>query len=431
MTWRWACAVLAACGGSSGPSAPPPELYYLTLSTDELRLTAPVGVTVTASLTATNANDVSTPSLTRLGDSAPPEFALHGTDCPEALAPGASCTITIDFTPDRIGELRADSALEVGNGFAPLTGNGEVAVTISPTIQDFGSIYIDVDSAPVFFTIQNTTAVAQKVTTRLDANQDWGFELTGSTCGTIPPMGSCSASVVLKGGTSGARSATLDVGGADAALTGNVLTIASPQLGSEGTGYFGDVGRYADPVGFLIGIFNGTHMDLPQIDVEIAGADSAAFAIIQNGCTNPVPDGELCYLEVRAHPTGLGMVSAMLTAQTPGIPVYSVPLTANFVDDGPPLALAPSGVVAFAPDQQITFTLTNSGQYQGIVYSVTVDAPYQVSTNTCIGNVITPGSGTCTFAIQLVGTSSGDAHQLLTIVWNDWQQDTVMLVPAN
>ncbi|HEV7557437.1 MAG TPA: hypothetical protein VGO00_18345, partial [Kofleriaceae bacterium] len=72
-----------------------------------------------------------------------------------------------------------------------------------------------------------------------------------------------------------------------------------------------------------------------------------------------------------------------------------------------------------------------SGDYQGIVYSVTVDAPYQVSTNTCVGNVITTGGGTCSFTIQLVGSSSGDAHQLLNVVWNEWQQDTVMLVPAN
>jgi hypothetical protein len=430
MKWRWAYAVLAACSGAgSGPST---EIHDLTLSTNDLHLSAPLGVTTTASLTATNENAVPTYAVPELSDFARPEFALSGTDCPDELSPGASCSVTVAFTPDYVGDAGEDSSLELGNSFATLTGNGEVALTISPATQDFGVIYIDVNSAPFAFTIQNTTAVAQHPTTKLVNTLDWGFAIADSTCAEIPPMGSCSLSVVLQAGVDGARSATLDVDGADAALTGTILKIASPQLYHEGTGDFGDVGIYAMPDTRLISIVNGTHMDLSQIDVGIAGASSAAFVIQSNSCTNPIADGGSCYLEVRANPTGLGMASAMLIAQTPGIPVHSMSLSANFIDDGPRIAIAPSGSVAFSADQQISFTITNPSMNLRYIDSVTVAAPYQISNDNCPGNVVPiDNSLACHFTIQLLGSSGGDAHQLLTVAWDEGQQDTVMLVPAN
>jgi hypothetical protein len=396
-------------------------------------VTSPVGVTTTASVTATNENDVPAYAVPALGDFTPPEFALSGTDCPQALAPGASCMVTVAFTPNHVGVVAdAGGGLEIGNSFAMLVGNGEVALTISPDSQDFGAIFVDNDSAPFAFTIDNTTAVQQHPTTMIDNVSDWGFEITGSTCGNLAPLGSCRVSVRLLGGIPGSRSATLDVDGAHAALTGIVSEVASPQLFHEGSGFFGDVGIYASPAERIIQIVNGTHMDLSQIDVTVAGADSAAFAFQSNGCTNPIADGESCFLVVRTHATGLGTVGAMLVAQTPGIPIHTLPLDATFFDDGPRIAIAPNGVVAFSPDQQISFTITNASTSGRFIDSATVDAPYQKLNDTCSGNVVpSSNTGSCKVTIQLVGSSGGDAHQTLTIAWDEGQQDTVSLVPAN
>jgi hypothetical protein len=37
----------------------------------------------------------------------------------------------------------------------------------------------------------------------------------------------------------------------------------------------------------------------------------------------------------------------------------------------------------------------------------------------------------CTFTVDRVGSSAGDPNQVLTIGWNEGQQTTVTLAPAN
>jgi hypothetical protein len=430
MTWRWVSVVLVACTGGGGSFQPPPAAPRLTLSTTELHLAAPVGVTVTATITATNENAERASAVPALDDFTPPQFAIVDTDCPDVLAPAASCMVTVAFTPDRVGVVLGDAVLEIGNSRAALVGNGEVAVTISPDTHDFGSIFIDKNSAAFAFEVQNTTAVAQHPTTTIDNPLEWGFEILGTTCGDLPPLGSCKVSVRLLGGTVGPRSATLDVGGAQATVSGIVSNVASPQLYHYGTGFFGNVGIYAMSTTVLVQIVNGTHADLAKIDTTIEGSGAAAFPIVSNSCANPVADGASCFLEIRASSTVPGTADAELIARAPGVPDLAMPLSASFFDDGPRLAIAPSGVVAFAPDQQITFTITNASAHLRYIDSITVAAPYQFGINTCSGNVVASATS-CSFTLKRLASSGANANQLLTVAWDEGQQETVTLVPAN
>lgn len=427
MMWRWALVAMAA-GCSASGSNQPPELH-LTLSTTELQLSSPVGVTATADLIATNDNDVAAYAVPMLDDFAPEDFKIAATDCPVELSAGASCTVTIAFTPRQLGEIGLDDYVAVGDALARLSGNGDVALTITPTSQDFGSVYVDKNSAPFSFTIRNTTAVTQHPTTNLLNDTSWGFVVTDSTCSAILPMGTCTVSVELEGGFVGVRTATLDVDGAQAALTGVDSNIASPQLYHEGIGYFGDVGIYQRPPTLDIEIVNGTHMDVPQIDIAIVDASSAVFSIQSNSCTSPVADGESCWVTVRASEMGVGMSTAKLSATTPGIPEHQLPLSVTFFDDGPRIAISPSGTVPFASGQSQSFTITNPSSYFRYIDSVSVPAPYQISSQNCAGNVLASNNSlACT--VTVVRSGGSDAHQLLTVAWNEGQQDTVTLVPA-
>jgi hypothetical protein len=429
MMRRWAFVVLAGCSSPGGPSYSPE--VRLTLSTDELTFRSPIGVTATADLIATNENDVPTYAVPKLAhDFGADEFAIAATDCPVQLSPGASCTVTIAFTPQHLGELLSDDFVAIGHSVARLTGNGDVALAISPATHDFGSIYVDKDSEPFTFTIQNQTAVMQHPTANLWNDIDPGFVITASACAEIAPMGTCAVSVGLKAGIPGTRTAKLDIDGAHAALTGVVSNIASPQLYHYGNGYFGNVGIYARPATELFQIVNGTHMDLPQINIAVADASSAVFSIQSNSCTNPIADGASCYVTVLASPTGIGMATAKLSATTPGIPDHSVSLSVTFFDDGPRIAITPSGTVAFTPGQSISFTLTNPSSSFRFIDSVSVPAPYQISSQNCSSNVLPINSSlACNVTVTLTG--NGDAHQLLTVAWNQGQQTTVTLVPAN
>src|SRR5690348_14241466 len=112
---KWQCALVLLAGCSSSSPSHVPEVHSLTLSMDELELGSPIGVTVTADVIATNENDVATYAIPMLGEYAPDELAIAATDCPALLAPGASCTVTIAFTPKHLGDIGTDAFLEIGN----------------------------------------------------------------------------------------------------------------------------------------------------------------------------------------------------------------------------------------------------------------------------------------------------------------------------
>jgi hypothetical protein len=423
----FAALVLVGCNGGSGPAE---VTLPLTLSSDALQLSSPIGVVTTTTITATNENAYSVFAYVGLGEFTSPEFAIQDTDCVDTLAPSASCTTTVAFTPHHLGHT-GPGTLVLGGNSVSLDGIGEVALTISPTTRDFQTMYSDVDSDPFAFTIQNTTMVAQHPTTTLRNTLDAdGFEIASSTCTDIPPLGDCAVTVVMKAGSDGlGRAATLDVDGAAASLTGTVSTIVSPQLYVEGSGQVIGVGLHAPPEDLSLEIVNGTHTALPKIDVAITGADAAAFELASNGCTAPVADGASCWIDVLALSTG-SAISATLTAQTPNVPALVVPLSVDYQDDGPPIAVAPSGVVTFAPDQAIPFTISDPSSTVRFIDEVTVAAPYQINNDACHGRQVT-SVNPCTFTVQRVGSSAADPNQVLTIGWNEGQQTTVTLAPAN
>jgi hypothetical protein len=423
----FAALVVAGCNGAGGPNT---VVLPLTLSTDELHLTSPIGVTATATITATNPNAFRLGTDVGLGDFTSSEFAIQDTDCLDGIAPGASCTTTVAFTPKQLGDTMA--TLELGGNWIPIDGIAQVALTISPTTQNFQTMYSDVDSDPFAFTIQNTTAVEQHPTTTLRNTLNYdGFHITSSTCADIPALGSCAITVVMMGGLDGiGRAAMLDVDGADASLTGTVSTISTPRLSvAAGTGQVIGVELHAPPYDLLLEIYNGTHTDLPNIDFAITGADAAAFELGSNGCAAPVADGAGCWIDVRARSTGSD-ISATLTAQTPNVVALTIPLSVGYQDDGPPIAVAPSGIVMFASDQAIPFTISDPSPSPRFIDTVTVAAPYQISNDACHARQVTNVSP-CTFTVERVGSSAGDPNQVLTIGWNEGQQTTVTLAPAD
>lgn len=427
----WVALVLVGCNGGGGGSGPGSSALPFTLSSDALQLSSPIGVATTATITATNVNSYPVIPDVEVDEDVSPEFAIQATDCVEALAPSASCTTTIAFTPHHLGHA-ASGVLGLGGNLVSLDGIGQVALTISPTARDFRTMYSDVDSDPFDFTIQNTTPVAQHPTTTLRNTLNYdGFVITSSTCTDIPALGSCAITVVMKGGSDGVgRAAMLDVDGADASLTGTVSTILTPRLYYEGSSEVAGVGLHAPPEDLLLEIVNGTHTDLPNIDLVITGPDAAAFTIASNGCTAPVADGAGCWFDVLARSTG-STLNATLTAQTPNVAPLVLPLYVEYQDDGPPITVAPSGIVTFTPDQAIQLTISDpDGAAARFIDTETVAAPYQISNDACHGREV-DSANPCTFTVQRVGSSAADPHQLLTIGWNEGQQTTVTLAPAN
>jgi hypothetical protein len=139
---------------------------------------------------------------------------------PMTLAPGASCTSDVTFSPTITpGQNETVTQVYYGNFCLVKQGlllNGEgTAVKVSPTSLNFGTVQVGTSSTPKTVTFQNAGSTAMSISsvTFTGANNDW--TQTNTCGGSVPANSSCTFSVVFKPGATGARSATMNIGDPD------------------------------------------------------------------------------------------------------------------------------------------------------------------------------------------------------------------------
>ena len=186
---------LSGTGFFSGPNA--------TLSTNSLTFaTQPVRTTSTAqSVTLTNFGTASL-SITSINFTGtdPADFA-RSTTCGSSLAPGASCTISVTFTPMQGGSRTATLAVADNAPFSPQTvslkGTGTV-VTVSPASLSFG-VHPVGSSSTQATTLTNAGSTALRITGIVIAGADTDEFSQTNTCGTGVGAGkSCTITVTFR-----------------------------------------------------------------------------------------------------------------------------------------------------------------------------------------------------------------------------------------
>jgi hypothetical protein len=166
---------------------------------------------------------------------------------PSTLAAGASCIITVTFTPtalgSRTGALSVVDTGTSGQQMAFLGGTGIAAVTTSPTTLSFGNQAMSLRSSPLLVTLTNNQTkplTITKISTNLSDYTDT------STCplspSTLAAGASCTVSVFFTPSVLGARSGTLtivDNAGVNPTVsltgTGVLAAVASPATLTFGT----------------------------------------------------------------------------------------------------------------------------------------------------------------------------------------------------
>jgi probable HAF family extracellular repeat protein len=167
------------------------------------------------------------------------DFAQTHT-CGSLLAAGASCSISVTFTPTASGTRTA--ALSITDNAAgspqkvPLSGIGTTA-KVSPTSMGFGSVFIGTTSPAEAATLTNVSTATLNIANIAISGTDAGDFAQTSTCGSSLAAGaSCSISVRFKPTASGTRTAALSI-------TDNAA--GSPQKVSlSGTGIAGRCSRF-------------------------------------------------------------------------------------------------------------------------------------------------------------------------------------------
>lgn len=230
--------------GTASPATAP----ILSLGTRSLDFGTVSTGTTSATRTATLANTGTAPLLIGTITASPAAFALSH-DCPSSLAAGASCTLSLGFTPVAAGLVSGAVTVVSNAASSPdqlaLAGTGALPAPASlgwlgPSSLAFGDTAVGAQSAVQSLLLQNTGTAPALLQ---------GFPFSGAAAGDyqIDPASSCVSGASLAPGSScrldlhfapaaaGLRSATLSVlsdatAPPTVALTGNGITGGTPVL---------------------------------------------------------------------------------------------------------------------------------------------------------------------------------------------------------
>jgi len=380
---------------------------------------SPVGFTVT------NTGAAVAPALaTALAGPNPGDFLPAADTCAGTLlAPGASCVVTVRFSPltsgTRSSVLRLTSGSDVLDAALTGTGVAQAQLVATPATFDAGAVAIGAGSPLATITITNaggttTGALATNVTGPSAA----GFALAADTCSgaALAPGATCTVAVRFAPTATGAHSASLAIAGtpggsAQVALSGTGVTPSAIAI-VESVFDFGIVvaGQASAPHTFAVvnngGVATGT--------LTISLVSDPAFELVSDGCTGVVlAPAAHCQVTARFVPVSGGAKTAELFAlATPGGTVRAN--LAGTALTPAALALTPSTTdfgaipVGGTSAPQI-FTLTNTGQQTAGVPAFLLTGAdagqFVFAMNTCVAPLA--AGATCTFQVRFSPTTTG------------------------
>jgi hypothetical protein len=272
---------------------------------------------------------------TNFGDFAQTNTCVLTTNPGLGLAAGASCTISVTFTPSATAAESATLTVN-DNASAPyntvtsaLSGTGVADVTLMPASYSFGNVAVKTASAAKSFTLQNNELTALKISSIGFTGTNFGdFALSpASTCGTsLAAQTSCTISVTFTPSVLAAETATLTVNDS-ASAPYNTLTSALSGTGvAQATVSPTSLTFSKQTVGTTsaaqtVTLRNNLLTTLTVSSLTFTGADSGDFAQT-NTCGGGLGGGGLggggvaaqstCTISVTFKPTAKGTRTATL-----------------------------------------------------------------------------------------------------------------------
>jgi len=341
-------------------------------------------------------------------------------NCDSGLAPGASCTISVTFTPSGTGSL-SGSIIISDNASPPtqtiyLTGTGAGAgASLSPSSLTFSSQAVGTSSSPQTLTLSNTGSAALTISS-IAVTSD--FSQT-NTCGaSLAANASCTISVTFTPTATGSRTGSLTIsdnanpstqtvslsgtGTAPAAsLSSTSLTFSSQALGTSSS------------LQSVI-LSNTGNAVLTISSIVVSGSFSQT-----NTCGSSLASAASCTISVTFTPTATGTLTGTLTITDNANPAtQSVSLTGT--GTAPAASLSPTSLT-FASQAEGSkstpqnLTLTNTGSATLTISSITISGQFS-QTNTCGSSLAS--SNSCTISVTFAPTTTGTLMGTVTVTDN-------------
>ena len=263
----------------------------------------------TVTVTNTGASNLTPGTIAVTGD-----FLEHN-NCPGALAAGATCQISVTFTPSttgtRNGSMTVPANISGGQETVSLSGTGttQSAIVVLPNVVSFGGQQINTVSAAQQVTISNTSGSPVALTSE---NVSGPFAITVNSCsGSLAVNTGCTVAVVFQPTQTGAASGLLTV----------VSGQGTEQIGLEGTGenppadtltplslVFPPTMENTASASQTVTLSNSGGTPLTGIQVQATGD----FSVV-NGCGYSLNAQSACTLAVRYTPHSAGAETGDIT----------------------------------------------------------------------------------------------------------------------
>lgn len=337
-----------------------------------------------------------------------------------SLAAGASCNISVTFTPTALGSASGTLSITdtVGVQTVSLSGKGVGPLILSPNGLEFNSQLVGTTSMPQTVTASNQGTVSISISNI--AISGTGFAISGNSCGSSLGVGaSCTVSVTF------APTVTGDAGGA---LTFTDSAAGSPQsvsLQGNGTSALavspGSLSFGTVPYGTTSSAQTITLNNQQNVSVNFSGiAASANFNVAGNTCGTSVAAGARCTVSVTFSPNAVGTFTGTLsfTDTAPNSPQI---VSLSGTGGGTPVTLSTSSlsfgnVNVGKTSSPKSVTLTNHQNVSLNFSSIVVSgAGFAISGNSC-GTSIAAGAN-CAVGVTFSPAAKGPVNG--TLQFND------------
>src|SRR5579862_1891182 len=149
-------------------------------------------------------------NITISGSSAYTQVNTCGTSIPA----NGQCTITVTFRPTTTGPQTGTVNINDSASNSPqtisLTGSGAVALSLSPTSLNFGTVKVGTTSAAKSITIVNHEKIAVTFSNvQITGANSSNFSIASNTCTNLQAGANCSVSITFSPSAQGTRKATL------------------------------------------------------------------------------------------------------------------------------------------------------------------------------------------------------------------------------
>ncbi len=351
------------------------------------------------------------------------DFAYTGCAFPSVLAPGASCTFLISFTPQiegvRFGSIQVSTNAAGSPHAIELFGTGSPReaglLRVSTTRLDFGELLVGETSPAQRIRVSNNGGSPIAISIVIEGP----FSVTRTCPASLEPGTSCVLFVEFTPPSDGTHAGALGISGGSQSVTvslqGRGTTIVPPRLSAPGSLDFGAVvvGESASRTLTLRNAGEGV------LTIDSVVASGEGFAL--SGSCAPLAAGESCLLEVHFRPARLGPASGRVDIMGSNGRASVELLGEGVALPAPQLVLSP-GSIGFGnqlfgtASVWLPFEVANVGNAALTLTGLTVTGEFDLE-NQCPAN-LEPGAR-CGGFIRFAPAGIGRREGALTVLGND------------